>query len=112
MVTLATEAEKLDDKEKKAGALVAKEGREQLIPEVAADLVFLDDVTLLSGVIPTLKPAGFILVHSNEPVPEKIENMAVISKKMLTDKTITLLRKVGIINSVVRCRLSMRLYLL
>ena len=95
MVTLAAEAQKMDDKENKAGALVAKEGREQLIPEIAADLVFLDDVTLLSGVIPTLKPASFMLVHSSEPIPEKIENMAVVSKKMLADKTVTLLRKVN-----------------
>ena len=71
MITVASEAEKMDVKEKPAGVLSAKEEREQLAPDIPADLVFLDDVTLLSGVIPKLKSAGFLLVHSREPVPGK-----------------------------------------
>ena len=94
MVTLASEAEKLGDNEKKVGVLVAKEEKDQLAPEIPSDLVFLDDVALLSGVVPKLKPSGFLLVHSKEPVPEKIEDVAVVSKKTLADKTVTLLRKV------------------
>ena len=94
MMTLASEAEKMDDKEKKVATLVAKEEKDQLIPDIASDLVFLDNPALLSGMVPRLKPAGFLLVHSKEPVPESVEEMAVVSKKTLDDKTVTLLRKV------------------
>ena len=94
MITLATEAEKMDDKEKKIATLVTKEEKEQLVPEMLSDLVFLDDVTLLREVATKLKPSGFLLVHASEPVSEEQEGLAMISKKVLGDKTMTLFRQV------------------
>ena len=97
MITLASEAERMEDKEKKAANLVTKEEKDQLVPETAVDLVFLDDTSLLTAAAPKLRPGGFLLLHSREPVPEKIVDMTVISKKILADKTITLLRKVKLV---------------
>ena len=95
MMTLASEAEKMDDKEKKVATLVTREDKDQLIPDIAADLVFLDDPALMTALVSRLKPAGFLLVHSKEQMPENVEDMAIVSKKTLEDKTVTLLRKVG-----------------
>ena len=108
MMTLASEAEKMDENEKKVAPLVTKELKEQLVPEMVADLVFIDDVTLLNQVSAKLKPAGFVLAHSSSHVPEVIEGLAVVSKKILEEKTLTLFRKVTRINILFpMCKLNM-----
>ena len=94
MMTLTSEAEKMDETEKNVATLAAKETKDQLVPEQMADLVFIDDMSLLNEVATKLKPAGFLLLHSSESMAAETAGWAIVSKKILLDKTVTLFRKV------------------
>ena len=94
MLTLESEAEKMEDNDKQIATLITKELQEELVPEVAADLVFLDEPSILTSVSETLKPSGFLLVHSEQPELDTVPGVSVISRKTLANKTLTLLRKV------------------
>ena len=93
MLTLASEAEKMEDKDKQIAPMSLKETKEQLVPEIAGDMVFLDDVNLLNSVAETIKPTGFLLLHSQDPLPEQVPGLALVSQKTLPNKTVTLFRK-------------------
>ena len=95
MMTLASEAELMDDKVKQLGTLTTKENVEQLVPEVSGDLVFLDDMSLLGGVANSLKNQGFVLT-STDCSTEVLapEGLAVIAKKQFGEQSYILFRKV------------------
>ena len=94
MLTLGSEAEQMEEKDRQLAQLSLKETKEQLVPEIAGDLVFLDDVNLLNSVAETVKPAGFLLLHSQDAIPEQVPGLAVVSQKTLPNKSLTLFRKV------------------
>ena len=95
MLTLASEAEKMDDKEKQIASLATKEQPEELVPEIPGDLVFLDNAQLMASVAETLKPAGFLLLHTEgSSIPTETPGLDLISTKALADKTMALYRKV------------------
>ena len=96
MMTLTSEAEKIDEKEKTIAALIVKDEKDQLVPEMMADLVFIDDNTLLNAVAEKLKPAGFLLLHSTAPYEAEIEGLTAVSQKISQDRTMTLFRKVNL----------------
>ena len=98
MLTLVTEAEQMTDVEKKDGTLSTKETAQDLVPEVASDLAFVDTVKLIGAVAGTLKPSGFLLVHSKETLPEDttVLGLVPVCTKSLVDKTLALYRKVSI----------------
>ena len=93
MLTLTSVAEGLDDKFKEIGRLQVKDRPEQLVPEVAADLLFLDDPNLLNSVAETVKPGGFLLFHSQTAVPDQIPCLTLVSRKTLPNMTLALFRK-------------------
>ena len=94
MLTLASEAEKMDDKEKQIASLATKETPQELVPEIPGDLVFLDNAQLMASVAETLKPAGFLLLHTEGSIPSETPGLDLISTKTLADKTMALYRKV------------------
>ena len=94
MLTLSSEAEKMEDMEKRVATLATKEQPDQLVPEIASDLVFLDNTNLIASVAETLKPAGFLLLHAEGALPAETPGLDLISSKTLADKTMTLYRKV------------------
>ena len=96
MLTLKTEAEQMSDGEKKDGTLLEKETIQELVPEIASDLAFVDTVELMGAVAGTLKPSGFLLVHSTETLPEDttVLGLVPVCMKSLADKMLALYRKV------------------
>ena len=95
MLTLVSEAQKMEDEVKQSATLLTlKETKEQLVTEIAGNLVFLDDVDLLNSVAETMKTPGFLLVHSQETIPEQVPGLALVSRKTLPNMTLALFRKV------------------
>ena len=93
MITVESEALRMDESEKKVAALITKPTISELIPDGAPDLAFLDDPSLLGLVAQTLKPYGFLLLHG-ESTTETAPGLSLISQKTLPNKTLSLFRKV------------------
>ena len=94
MLTTVSEAEEMEDKTKEIASLATKEQPEELVPEIPADLIFLDSTNLIASVAETLKPAGFLLLHAESEPPAETPGLDLIASKILADKTMALYRKV------------------
>ena len=93
MLTIESEAEKMDERERKVATLATKQTINELVPDGAPDLAFLDNPSLLGLVAQTLKPYGFLLLNG-EPSTEAVPGLSLISQKTLPDKTLSFFRKV------------------
>ena len=84
----------MEGNDKKIAAMSVKETREELVPQIPADLIFLDDVTLFPAVAETLKPAGFLFLNSQDPLSQDAPAMVLVWQKTLPSRrTLTLFRK-------------------
>ena len=97
MLTIATEAEKMEEGEKKVASLVIKETKDELVPDDPADLAFLDEPSLVPALAGKLKPQGFLLLHTESSASgeqQQVPGLSLISQKNLPHKTMSLFRKV------------------
>ena len=96
MLTIATEAEKMEESEKKVASLGVKETRDELVPDDQVDFALLDDPSLLPALVGKLKPQGFLLLHTESSESEEqqqVPGLSLISQKQLQHKTMSLFRK-------------------
>ena len=94
MLTVESEAEKMDESEKKVATLTTKPTTDKLVPDGSPDLAFLDEPSLLAPVAQALKPRGFLLLQSDTAVEVAIPGLSLVSQKTLPNKTLSLFRKV------------------
>ena len=94
MLTVESEAEKLDESEKKIATLTTKQTMDELVPDGAPDLAFLDEPSLMAPVAQTLKPRGFLLLQSETAGEQAVPGLSLVSQKTLPNKTLSLFRKV------------------
>ena len=97
MLTLSDQLKLIDEKKINGRRIEAKENKEELVPDKAADLVLLDDSSLLSDVFGAkMKGKSFVIVHSTTTQGnlEALDNFNLVSQKTLQGTTLSLLRKV------------------
>ena len=94
MLTIESEAEKMNESEKKVANLTTKPTTDKLVPDGASDLAFLDEPSLMAPMAQALKSRGFLLLQSETAGEQAVPGLSLVSQKTLPTKTLSLFRKV------------------